>query len=282
MADVPREIRQWLASDPTFIVVERINDRFSFLGDQRAVIPTALSLLVIKELEPSNFIKVLGEKLGISEERVEPVAFEIKGALLEPIQKQLSDYGIDIRAIHTPNELLRGGSAAQRPQVPTPQPSQSIGLPKSSSEDMGATTTPVPTLGRREGPTVQEEQQGLPANPLIIHEHRGAEENKAPVDYSGGLVRPSFYTPPNTPSPEDEGEYGPTPKARLELSNEPQAQETAPATTKVGKEEARVVHYTTPETPPNPFGGQNQPQAKAGDRPSIPPSHVVDLKDLPQ
>ena len=57
-----------------------------------------------------------------------------------------------------------------------------------------------------------------------------------------------------------------------------------PSTVRMGKEQAKIVHYSAPEAPANPFSGiQNMPQTKpAVEKKDVPQSNVVNLKDLPQ
>ena len=165
-------------------------------------------------------------------------------------------------------------------QPPADNPSFSVRDIGETPQRPQATYTPKPSTAPvqpKMHPQAMDKSPGS-EKPTVIHTYTPSEEVASKSGYPGGLVRPSFYEEPQS---YDEPE-GP-PRANLEIGGG-QASEpiTEPRTVRVGKEEARIVHYTAPQTT-DPFAGKPTPPAPATSKiETVPEANIVDLKDLPK
>ena len=127
------------------------------------------------------------------------------------------------------------------------------------------------------------------ASPLVLHEHEDIESARGTINYTENLTRPSFHI---------SGDYGaraeeyaePAPAARLELGaqTEPGAY-IEPKTARVGREEAKIIHYSAPDAQTDPFSRAPEPTVRLTPKstpqppkPNVPLDNVVNLKDLPK
>ncbi|MBI3088893.1 MAG: hypothetical protein HYY99_01405 [Candidatus Colwellbacteria bacterium] len=116
--------------------------------------------------------------------------------------------------------------------------------------------------------------------PFILHEEQsppaGGERTRPKEE---GLVRPTFYEPEIGSMKYEERNINEPTVARLEIGGL-EEQKKKPRVGKTEEPKMRVVHYSGPQTPVDPFAPQ---QEIASPPPTeIHPENIVDLKDLPK
>lgn len=260
ITEVPQSIRSHLGSDAVINLIDQINRKFNFSDQQVAVVPTVIRALILHSIAANQFTDKVAEELGVTQERAEIIAHEVRDRILKPVKKDLKDFGVDIDLIQVEN-IEREHRVRN---VPTRKP-QRTHLIKEVVRPAFSQDVPTPP-NTTQGPAS--------SNPFVIHEHESPQEGQQTSGYEGGLVKPSFY---KTPSGTADTQTGDVPRAHLEIGTEEEAQQQ-PKTAKVGKEQANVVHYTTPKTPGDPFATK----PKTPNKDDVSPNNVVNLKDLPQ
>ena len=212
-------------------------------------------------IHPEDLDDDIVKELGLNPKLAKDIYQKIKIKVLSPLANELNEaHGFHL----TPPDPMQAAKVEQ----------------KQTNKPVGQNDTPQTQPAPQEQPTQQktpkpEPQKPTPQQgPAVIHEHESNKEDRAQSGYPGGLVRPAFYQTPNSAS---SGEETNTPQARLEIGSH---QNTPQPTTKIGKEDARVVHYDTPDSPNNPFAGQEKTPKKESKE--IPDSNIVNLKDLPK
>ncbi|PIR97958.1 MAG: hypothetical protein COT89_01750 [Candidatus Colwellbacteria bacterium CG10_big_fil_rev_8_21_14_0_10_42_22] len=253
--------------------IDRISKEAPLTDDQKIALARIIGLVFLGFVNRAEFRgAVLNElkELGADEELVEEVGDIIEEGVFDPIGKELDEFYKSMN----PDNKNEGGVA------PIPEKGVPLVRPKPAQEKM-QTGAPTPELQISPAPPAQTPPP--PATPFVIHEREEPEAVVEGSGYVGDLVRPSFYS-----DTEKSSEYTEqTPAARLELGNEDPGTQVEPTTAKVGKENARVVHYSAPEAPADPFA--QTPMLKPNSSPTseipkkqVPKNNVVNLKDLPQ
>ncbi|MDD5710583.1 MAG: hypothetical protein PHV43_00560 [Candidatus Colwellbacteria bacterium] len=282
---LPETLREILYSPELLEKVEAITTAHHFSEEKMRLVAGALLRLFTGYLHPEDLAKKIANQLQINRQIAEDVAKEIRIKILYPVADELAQaHGFHIEGAPVPT------------QQPAPQPIQAttVSPPTSPNVELGTPSPPSIIQQQEETvlkPRVQNEElpAEIPPSPLVLHQHEDVEAAQGTNHYAESLVRPSFQSPRTYET--RIGEYAePMPTARLELG--PQAEPAAhiePRTTRVGKEEATVVHYSAPAGQANPFSRISEttiepaPQPPAQPlKPNVPPSNVVNLKDLPK
>jgi len=232
-----------------------------------------------------SMLWTIGEAHHLSGERIQKIAGVVGYAVLdlvhlEDISKEIAiEAGVDKRLA---DELAREIKLKiLNPIIQQLQQLHHYGSPNSSQA-----APPQPEIMRSSfAPPVSSDR------PFILHEEQiyppAGEERAGPRDET--LVRPSFYEGVDIRHQTSDISERPS-AARLEIGGvEPLSKEP-----RVGKTEepaVRVVHYSGPQTPVDPFGSQtsdisNQTLGVDNQKPEplkdIHPENIVDLKDLPK
>ncbi len=230
--------------------------------------------------ESANMVWIIGEAHHFSENRtrklLKVVSYIILGSIHpEDLPKEIvSEAGVDKRLA---DEVAREIQLKiLNPVIPEIQKLYNYGLE----------VTPPPQSTAIKPAFAKESQ------PFILHEEQEETKSVRPTDET--LVRPSFYE--ETRLRQDYGgqvRTEPPMAARLEIGQASSGQ-MARREPQVGKTEEspiRVVHYSGPQTPVDPFGDQrpdisNQSLEARGQKTEPPkevhPENIVDLKDLPK
>lgn len=120
--ELPEKVREWLTSERVTYSVIEVNKKLDLFGSLLSAIPNLITRLVTKNLDPKNFIKALGDGLGLDDDQAKQVTQEIVEKILRPIDLPLKEAGVFIG-------LIYGGATVQpiarpsAPQVP-PLPSR--------------------------------------------------------------------------------------------------------------------------------------------------------------
>lgn len=151
---LPEPIQEWLSSERSTQQIITINERLGTVGSKSRIIPSLIYRLVIKELDPRDFINKVHEELGISLIQAKLVSEEIDQAILRPIRGQLKNaIDLDINLLYAwePKQATPsiGEIAAEEPKKPftTPTPRPTGDLPKNPwpQPTNFFPTTPAPT-----------------------------------------------------------------------------------------------------------------------------------------
>ncbi|MBI2595051.1 MAG: hypothetical protein HYW38_02240, partial [Candidatus Colwellbacteria bacterium] len=203
--------------------------------------------------------KEIARETNIDRRLADELAREIQVKILAPIIpeiQKLYHYSSDAAADSTP------------PPPSTPVPMRPSFARPSASES--ATTPPTPPVN--------------PDTPFILHEEQKEIEQTRPRDET--LVRPSFYEGADIRHQTlDTGTERAA--ARLEIGGVEGDQIKGPRVGRTEEPQIRVVHYTGPQTPVDPFGPSVSPEQEKPAEPAKPsqdvhPENIVDLKDLPK
>lgn len=116
---LPEPVKQWLTSEQVTSAVISINSKLDLVGDLVAIIPNYLILrLVVKDLNPENFIKELNNQLDLSPEQAKAITEEIYQKILKPIETPL---GINLDKMLQYSDLV-SPAGLQSPQIETLSP----------------------------------------------------------------------------------------------------------------------------------------------------------------
>lgn len=256
--NLPEGLREFLFSSKTVDAIDIISAENHLSAERAQIVWRVTATVILGLTHPEDLQKHIAEDAQIDPRVAKAIADAIKTKILAQISDAL-------------NKQHGFGLTTPQPQTPPNNPPISQDIPVNVQRtSLPSQQPPTPPQG------VSAPQQ---ASPFVIHEHTPVEKitsvegNK----YEGGLVHPSFFTSPGGDIPSEE-----TTVARLEIGS-PETQEEA-QTTRVGKENARVVHYSAPQTPADPFSGAASiPQTEASaEKKNVPLDNVVNLKDLPQ
>ena len=233
--------------------------------------------------ENVNMLWVIGEAHHLSGERIQKIAgvvgYAVLGLIhLEDISKEIVvEAGVDKRLA---DELAREIKLKiLNPIIPHLQQLHHYGSPNSPQAAPPQAEIMRPSFA----PPVSSDR------PFILHEEQiyppsaagGGEGQARPREET--LMRPSFY---EEISDKRQGTRAEEPAAaRLEIgglmdsTSSPQASLEEPQVGKTETEKVRVVHYSGPQTPVDPFS----PGVRSAEPPKdIHPENIVDLKDLPK
>jgi hypothetical protein len=273
LADVPASVRGWFGSENVYQSIATVNNQFGFVNEQVSIIPRLLLGLELHGVAPSEFTEKLSQALGVSPDKAEIVAREIKTKILEPARDALTDFDINIDQIQLDN-AEREYSLRQGALQPTTVP-QAVSQPASQPQTLVPhPEPPAETQAAEPGPITLPPS---PQKPHILHRYEEVSQIPLADDQLGGLMRPTFSPPIRDGDNSRTAE--PPPQARLEIGANNHID--TPPTTRVGREDARVIHYTAPDTPADPFGAQPGTAPRQPER-EVPPHNIVDLKDLPR
>jgi|SRR3989338_4522268 len=256
--NLPNELKAILESEKFNASLNTIIGNNHISGHRASGIRKIVAGMIFGVVHPEDLPKEIVHEAGLDQRLASSIADEIKIKLLLPVAKLLNE---------------THGFHLQLPQTPTP-----TFTPRTEEANSVRINKPQEKSAVPETPELKQQVAPGPT-PFVLHEHPTDQqvENATPK-YEGGLVRPSFYATPG-----GEITHNETPRAHLELGVSDVEDE--PQTTRVGKESARIVHYDAPEVSADPFSGATNisPQTKPTiDKKDVPPSNVVNLKDLPQ
>jgi|SRR3989344_483917 len=143
LQNVPRELKDWFGSESITYKISELNKRFNFTGGKIGVIPRSTLRLEVKDLSPKNFTETISNELGISPSSARGLAKEISQKILEPMKRQLLDWGVDISLIDT--------NTVDSPSVNVTMPAQNIPSVKMEVSEITeqAPKAPAETTGPR-------------------------------------------------------------------------------------------------------------------------------------
>jgi hypothetical protein len=233
--------------------------------ERQLIIMRLVSYLVLGLLHPTDLAREISESTKIDLRIAEEITKEIQFKILRPIADEL----IKTHGFHMEESGPTHNQTLPAHTVPIIEKSNQKNPPQINKEPIERIDA---SLSINTTPKVER------VAPAILHDHEG-NVNQDESGYSGGLVRPSFYEVPGNTSNEQETD---SPQARLEIGNQ---RPIVQPTTKVGKENANIVHYSAPATTDDPFSNQTPQtpnQENNIEHEDIPDSNIVNLKDLPK
>jgi hypothetical protein len=136
LKNTPTVIRLWFASEEVAAMVGAIDQHFH-ISEDRPVIALLLARLEARDLSPDYFAGELAEMLKLERDKALTIAAEVRRVILEPIKKELSDFGVDISLLNK----------FEIPTIKNPAPATDAG-PK-ILQDIGSSSTPPPPPGMR-------------------------------------------------------------------------------------------------------------------------------------
>jgi hypothetical protein len=246
-ADLPANIKSWLASEELTYTIGEINNRVGLQEEKRSIIPNLILRLTVRDLEPLNFINELAEELGVNFEVAKTIAKDIEARALRPIENELKrDLGLDVKIIYfgkpggkPPQEekSTQKDSEIYIPKEPTAAPTQEAEKPT----QIGQVSEPKVDLK-----TFEE------ISPFMLHQEKSELGQRTPSEAG---PRINIRTPLSQTRPEEE--FKPI-SVKLEsprTDNIPQQvtpKISAPQESSNNK--TRVVHYHQFKTPVNNLG----------------------------
>lgn len=249
---LPEHVQQLLTSDELTDIIWTIGEAHHLGEERTGKLASIMGAIILGFLHVEDLAKEIIKEAQIDKRLAAEVAHELQIKILNPLLPEINAAF---------NYHITGMPAA----VPPAQP-----------EIMRPSFAPPSNVDQ----------------PFILHEEQKETDSVRPRDET--LVRPSFYTEPDISNQSlDIGKSERPMAARLEIGDTGM-KEWATDEPKVGKTEEppiRVVHYSGPQTPVDPFGNQasgisNQSLESANQKPDLPkdihPENVVDLKDLPK
>jgi hypothetical protein len=274
---LPEALQNIIYSEEVFNSVWGIANTHHLSEDRFSKLAATTAFLIAGFVHPEDLVKEVTSSLGVDKRIAESLEKEIRVKILYPIAEEL-------RKTH--------GFHIEGAPVVTPQPTQPTTPPASQI----TTPTPLPQTptASPEGtilkPRVQKEEPAVEplATPFVLHQHEDIETIQGTTGYAEGFSRPSFHTSAGY-EPLGEENTTPVPKAHLELGAQSVAQEHIELrTARVGREKAKIIHYSAPEGAVDPFSGKPgaaampTSEAPTPRKSDVPPSNVVNLKDLPK
>lgn len=256
---LPEAIKNWLASDHTTTAIAEINKKLGIKEARRSIIPGLVLRLIVRDLEPQDFINELSEELKINYPTAKALTEEIESKILKPIETGLSqDVGVDVKLIYSaPAAPLQEASLAPSGQEISPapmlKPSQIV-PPQSQAQVKKEAVPEQPGIA----PRLLYKERTLGANPLPAVALR---ESESETEQSPVTIKPaSFRLGIKETIPVR------TAAIHSDLAEKFFQQENlGPAN------QARVVHYSGPVTPFNSFSLEEKNDLD---------SFVVDLRTI--
>lgn len=245
----------WLIGEVHHLDEERIKKVAGIVG-----------YIILGFAHPEDLAREIAAEARVDKRLADELAHEIRLKILNPIIPELDRfYG-----------HYGGSVAAAVPAAPATPPQ-----PSSAPRFAEATRGKEPTADEAEAlkPAFSEDR------PFILHEERGGVERARPRDET--LVRPSFYEETSDQEPGTRG-IERVRAARLEIGGVGEEKTKEPQMGKTEEPPIRVVHYSGPQTPVDPFSPQQMAKGeeqKVGPQQppkDIHPENIVDLKDLPR
>lgn len=188
---LPEGVKLWLSSPEATARVIALNEELNIAGPRLRIIPKLILLLVIKEIDPRDFINELSRELGVPLIDAKKITDKIEESILRPVRNQLIGAGIDINLLHA---LEPGAPSREQPAIET-------------KPMLETTTVPPP---RVEPPMVQpaEVRPVPPKVPSIEPKAEAGEEKPAGEDLGEAkpfilheeipVTKPSEIKPPMT------------------------------------------------------------------------------------
>jgi hypothetical protein len=250
LEQMPESLLNAIQSEETVALLSKIGDDFGLEKERLVILSQLIGLVVSGFAEKEELKTLVSNILGVDGNVSSAICTSLEQGLFGRIQNDLDAFLISLT------------SAADEPLRPQIQP----------IETPVAIEAPSPTVA-----------------PFVIHEHEEVEGTAGAAGYAEGLARPSFHASDSYEPPTGGYADQSRPTARLELGGEPSAGiYIEPKTTRIGKEDAKIIHYTTPDMQTDPFSTAPRANAEPSaptprtSKPTIPPSNVVNLKDLPK
>jgi hypothetical protein len=276
-------LRDYLSSEQSNDMLMDIAIANHLDNEKQMVLSSTVAHTIIGLLHPDDLAKELADRLRVEKRIADGLEKEIRIKILYPIAE-------DLRITH--GFHIEGAPTQKLTSQPTQQITASLPvLPGIESVVVSQTPTPQKQEEIILKPHVQKEEFPVEplVSPLVLHEHEDIETAHGATNYTDNLARPSFHVSENYGTRVG-GYEEPAPAARLELGAqvEPGAY-VEPKTTRVGREEAKIVHYSAPDAQTDPFSRMSESTARPvqdstpqSPKPSVPQSNVVNLKDLPK
>ncbi|MDP3953552.1 MAG: hypothetical protein Q8P99_01905 [bacterium] len=272
---LPESLKAAINSDTIDITLNAILKRNRLVDSKAVEVRRITAAVFLGLVHPEEIASEIVDRAHVDLRFAKEISNEIETKILSRIADDLNK----AHGFHIPLPTTAPGATA-------PQPAE-LAKPQFEPEEVDAqevsqVPAPAQPLTAPETPVQPNEAPPSAPTPFVLHERPNAQQVQPSEQiYEGGLVRPSFFRPNSGALPREED----VPTARLEIGGE--GQEDVPQTAKVGKEEARVVHYSAPETQVDPFAAappqppEEKPIEKKDEK-NIPPENVIDLKDLPK
>jgi hypothetical protein len=290
---LPKNIKEVLLSDEWGDVVWQVCETNHLKEEQIKSVSMFLGYIILGFLHPEDFEKEVNNETGVDTRIVKAISEEITKEVLLPIALDLQTlYGFYIRGFPTQyGAPITQPQSAKQEEGQKEEPAQEALAPLASTLE---TERPQEKLVFNEpARQVKVEQTTPPTSPYVLHEEAPGIKSVSETIDSGELVRPYFYDPTQTTVPKTEKPV----IARLEIGQEGWGPKKEIKNTKTTEPEARVVHYSGPLTPLDPFIGQQKErmvppateklnnqlgQAQQIIDRKIHPDNIIDLKDLPK
>ena len=266
------QLREMLASDKTVDTLWLIGEVHHLSEERIKKLAGVIGYIILGLVHLEDLAKEIAIEADVDRRLAKEIAREIELKILNPIMPQLQ-------------QLYHHGSAGT-----VAPPAGTAAAPPQP-----AIMRPVFAPGGQEAPVVERsslrgEAGASPDAPFILHEEQKETEQARPNDEA--LVRPSFYDPSTDRGQEEQARWNERPTAaRLEIGGVEEVRKEGPKVGKTEESPIRVVHYSGPQTPVDPFGSQapdaGHPPREAEKRKTEPPrdihpENIVDLKDLPK
>ena len=112
------EIKEWIASDDTAVIIKAIAARFVLSDEQERKLPILVLRLVTQDLPPESFKAELAKELGVDESMAKDITNAIAKDIVGPVAAALRYGGIDTNLLGfnsppTSPSGLRGASTPQ-------------------------------------------------------------------------------------------------------------------------------------------------------------------------
>lgn len=112
---LPKEIRNWLASESLAYAISEITNRIGLSEKKSAAVSRLIFLLITQQLDPKDFINELSHDLDTSFETAKAIAGDIEKDALHPMSTQLRrDLNLDVKSIYF------GQPSPKSSQIPPP------------------------------------------------------------------------------------------------------------------------------------------------------------------
>ncbi len=122
--DLDKGIQDWLSSSLVMTIVVELNDKIDALGPEVRVIPGVIRAVVLKNIEPENFILELRKGLpDVANEMLVSITNSVKNRILKPVGSSLNGlYGINIAKIPDSIPVQPSQPVARTTPLATPMP----------------------------------------------------------------------------------------------------------------------------------------------------------------
>jgi hypothetical protein len=122
--DLDKGIQDWLGSSLVMTIVVELNEKIDALGPEVKVIPGAIRSLVLKNIEPEQFLLELKKGLpDVANAALVEIANSVKNRILKPVGSSLSGlYGINIAKIPDSMPVQPSQPVARTTPLAAPMP----------------------------------------------------------------------------------------------------------------------------------------------------------------